>query len=246
MAERSPLVSLALVVAPTLCLTALRIILPVFDDVLSTDLISKIIVYSISLFLGLLMFLKYRTIEDHEYHRSKAISKLSKSYKLDNKGLWEDSDSIMRDLELKAQINLKGKASVKTDQLLKGNIGNINNEMNEEISSDEVEIKLPSKIIPSEQNIKENISKVPKKSIFFKINEKLNKIIENAALNKVDKNKKFIKSPSYYDTENPKTISEKWNAPAPKIKSKVISCNYCHSLNNEDVNYCISCGNYLS
>ena len=118
--------------------------------------------------------------------------------------------------------------------------------MNEEISSDEAEIKFSSKIITSEQNIKENISKVPKKSIFSKINEKLNIMIENAALNKVDKNKKFIKSPSYSDTENPKTISEKWNAPVPKIKSKVISCNYCHSLNNEDVNYCISCGNYLS
>ena len=245
MVERSPLVSFALIVAPTLCLTALRIILPVFDDVLSTDLISKIIVYSFSLFIGILMFLKYRTIEDHEYHRSKAISKLSKTYKLDNKGLWEDSDSIIRDLELKAQSNLRGKASVKSDQLMKGSIGNINKEMHEDIAQNEVEINLSSKINSSEQINNENISK-DSKSIFSKINEKFNKIIENAALNEVNKNKRVIKSQSYPDIETSETISDKWNTPTSKKERKVIACNYCHSLNDEDVNYCVSCGNYLS
>ena len=84
------------------------------------------------------------------------------------------------------------------------------------------------------------------KSIFSKINEKFNKIIENAALNEVNKNKRVIKSQSYPDIETSETISDKWNTPTSKKERKVIACNYCHSLNDEDVNYCVSCGNYLS
>ena len=91
------------------CLTALRTILPALDGVLSDDTLSKLLMYGFSFFLGFLMVLKYNIIEDHEYHRSKAIRKLSKSYKLEDKGLWEDSDSIIRNLELKAKGNIKGK-----------------------------------------------------------------------------------------------------------------------------------------
>ena len=53
MAERSPLMSAALLLAPIFCLTALRTILPALDGVLSDDTLSKLLAYGFSLFLGL-------------------------------------------------------------------------------------------------------------------------------------------------------------------------------------------------
>ena len=86
MEERSTLISVALTIFPLMCLIALRIILPTFDEVLSNDLKSELIAYLFVLLLGLLVVSRYRVIEDHEYHRSKAIRKLSKSYKLEDRG----------------------------------------------------------------------------------------------------------------------------------------------------------------
>ena len=129
MAKRSAYVSIGIAIFPVLCLTALRAILPTVDDVLSKDLFSQVISYSFVLILGLFMLSKYRVIKDHEYHRSKAIRKLSKSYKLDDKGLWENSDEILNKLEIKAKSNFNDD---KFNSAMKGFVGSLNKERNEE------------------------------------------------------------------------------------------------------------------
>ena len=136
------------------------------------------------------MFLKYRVVEDHEYHRSKAIRKLSKSYKLDNKGLWEDSDSIIRDLELKAKSNLRGKTALKSEQLMKGSIGNINMERIEDSVSN-----IPGtdpEVISDEVNDGDE-EKNKKLSMTSRLKRRLDKIIDNAALREIRKSKKDTK-----------------------------------------------------
>ena len=242
MAERSPLVSLALISAPLFCLTALRASLPALDSVLSDDILSKSIAYGCSIFLGIIMFLKYRVVEDHEYHRSKAIRKLSKSYKLDNKGLWEDSDSIIRDLELKAKSNLRGKTALKSEQLMKGSIGNINMERIEDSVSN-IPGTDPEAI--SDQVNDGDEEKIKKLSMTSRLKRRLDKIIDNAALREIRKSKKDTKPRAYPEVNN-SAIDNKWNISSPKKSTKVVTCNSCHSLNEGDTNYCGACGNYLS
>ena len=49
------------------------------------------------------MYVKYGVVEDHEYHRSAIIKRLSKSYSQEDKGLWDKSDNAMLKLEENAK-----------------------------------------------------------------------------------------------------------------------------------------------
>ena len=243
MAERSSTISGALLLTPTLCIVALRYGLPRINEVISNDIIIEISIHTIAIIFGLVMFSRYRVIEDHEYHRSKAIRKLSSSYKLDDKGLWEDSDSIIRDLELKAKSNFKGKNALKSEKLMKGKIGNINNERLDDNSLNDFERNL--EIMPDKEIIEENHYEGIQESIFSKFKSRLNKIVDNAALKQMDKSKKNIKPKSYPEIDISPS-EDKWNTSGLKKINKVVTCNSCHSLNDGETNYCGACGNYLS
>ena len=66
---------------------------------LKQDLIAQAIIHTIAVILGIIMYLKYRVVEDHEYHRSNAIKRLSSMYRLEEKGLWSRGDSALEKLE---------------------------------------------------------------------------------------------------------------------------------------------------
>ncbi|MEC9263484.1 MAG: hypothetical protein VYD23_00080, partial [Candidatus Thermoplasmatota archaeon] len=80
MAQRSPMLGAALLLAPTMCVIALRYGLPAIDELLSEDDTMMYSVHVAALLIGVVMFMRYRKVEDHEYHRSKAIRKLSRTY----------------------------------------------------------------------------------------------------------------------------------------------------------------------
>ena len=80
MSERSPLLGAALLLAPTLCLVAIRFALAALEEVLSEDPVLLYSLHGTALLVGLIMFLRFRKVEDHEYHRSQAIRKLSRTY----------------------------------------------------------------------------------------------------------------------------------------------------------------------
>ncbi len=234
MANRSAYVSIGIAIFPVLCLTALRAVLPVVDDVLSKDLFSQIITYSIVLFLGLFMLSKYRIIKDHEYHRSKAIRKLSKSYKLEDKGLWENSDEILNKLEIKAKSNFNDDGF---NSAMKGFVGSLNKERNEDTMEEEV-IEL---INNDNNNNNNNNNKEPNKinfikQLYFKIKNLLTMLIEKSASKKINNNKVLINS-----SQN----NKKWDIKSTNSTSKVTICVSCNSLNDVDSNYCVSCGIYL-
>jgi len=240
MSERSTMISIALVTAPLLCLTALRIILPVFDSVLSNDPTSQIIAYVLALVLGIMMFIKYRVIQDHEYLRAKSIKKLSKTYKLENKGLWENSHSSLRDLEINAMTPFKGKQASKVKELMDGNIGAINKEKYENEGNT---FQINDEITLKEDIISESgeSSDTPQRSTLSKINTKLNQIIDRVALNKLNK-----KNNEDIHVKKEPNIDSKWDIITPKSISTTIECKACKSLNDGDSNYCTSCGGYIS
>ena len=89
MSNRSPAISLALLFAPTLCLVAIRFGLPAIEEVISEDIVMQVSIHAIALILGAFMLFRYSRVEDHEFHRSRAIKRLTKTFRSEDKGLWD-------------------------------------------------------------------------------------------------------------------------------------------------------------
>ena len=131
MTERSPLIGIALLFAPTLCVGALRFGLPNIETLLKEDLIAQAIIHGLAILLGIVMFLRYRVVEDHEYHRSSAIKNLSSMYRLEDKGLWNRGDDALDRLEAQAHNQPKGRAGLRFQQRMTGKVSDLNKEQSE-------------------------------------------------------------------------------------------------------------------
>ena len=101
MSERSSAISLGLLLAPTLCVVAIRFGLPALEEVISQDYLLEISIHALALSLGALMLYRYLRVEDHEFHRSRAIRRLSKTYKSEDRGLWEEKTALCRSWKLR-------------------------------------------------------------------------------------------------------------------------------------------------
>jgi len=131
MAQRSPLISAGLLLAPTICVVALRFGLPNIEELLKQDLIAQAIIHTIAVILGIIMYLKYRVVEDHEYHRYSAIKGLSSMYRLEEKGLWSRGDSALEKLEAQARSEPKGRAGLRFQKRMSGRVSDLNKEGSE-------------------------------------------------------------------------------------------------------------------
>ena len=131
MDERSGTVAGALFFMPTVCVVALRYGLPSVNEVISNDRTFELGIHSLAILIGILMYLKYRVVEDHEYHRSAAIKRLGKSYNQEDKGLWAKSENAMSRLEVNSKSELKGRKAALVQAKMSGNIGSLNVESSE-------------------------------------------------------------------------------------------------------------------
>ena len=131
MSQRSPFISAGLLLAPTICVVALMFGLPNIEELLKQDLIAQAIIHSIAVILGIIMYLKYRVVEDHEYHRSSAIKGLSSMYRLEDKGLWSRGDSALEKLETQARSEPRGRAGLRFQKRMSGRISDLNKEGSE-------------------------------------------------------------------------------------------------------------------
>lgn len=131
MTERSPMIGVALLLAPTLCVGALRFGLPNIEVLLKQDLVAQAIIHGLAILIGIVMFLRYRVVEDHEYHRSSAIKNLSSMYRLEDKGLWNKGDAALERLEAQARSQPKGRAGLRFQQKMQGSVSGLNKEQSE-------------------------------------------------------------------------------------------------------------------
>lgn len=131
MTERSPMIGVALLLAPTLCVGALRFGLPNIEALLKQDLVAQAIIHGLAILLGIVMFLRYRVVEDHEYHRSSAIKGLSSMYRLEDKGLWNKGDAALERLEAQARTQPKGRSGLRFQQKMQGSVSGLNKEGSE-------------------------------------------------------------------------------------------------------------------
>ena len=142
MVERSGTIARALFLMPTVCIIALRYGLTTVNEVVSNDIILELGIHSFAILIGIGMYLKYRVVEDHEYHRSAAIRRLGKSYSQEDKGLWDDDGNTMLKLEEHAKSNLKGRKAALVQAKMSGTIGSLNIESSEIEVDEDLDIEI--------------------------------------------------------------------------------------------------------
>ena len=252
MTNRSPAISLALLIAPTMCIVAVRFGIPALNEVISNDFILEASLHIFAVLVGLFMLTRYSRIEDHEYHRSNAIRRLSKTYKNEDRGLWDEkSDKALQKLESKAN-SLGSRANKKITKRMSGNIGSLNTEMSETEVEDgyQAEVRvLGMQTIVDEEAIdvtkqkqsKASISKLLSSSLDRSAERRLQKIKNRQEKAKIKAKKKSIKKNS-----KAKVGNSPWDGSVTTSTVKsVISCSQCGVLNNRESQYCTSCGNLL-
>jgi len=147
MTERSPFMSTALLVAPTVGVIAIRMGIPALEDVIKEDLVVLASIHLVALIIGFIMFRRYRLVEDHEFHRSSAIKAQRKMYQMEDKGLWDKGRESLERLESESRIQPKGRAALKKKILLSGKISQLNTEQEElELQEDDEKMSIDVKV----------------------------------------------------------------------------------------------------
>ena len=252
MSERSPAISLALLFAPTLCVVAIRFGLPALEEVISQDYVLEISIHALALSLGALMLYRYLRVEDHEFHRSRAIRRLSKTYKSEDRGLWDEkSDRALQKLEIKANSSNR-RISTKVAKRMTGKVGSLNTEMDEsEVDDDyEAEVRVSGlQTIIDEENI--GLKGEQKKGI--SISNIINSSLDRSARKRLLKMKKKEEKKRIKELQKIKKRESKnklsgspWDDTPPSSNIRTVNkCNHCGAMNDSDSQYCITCGNYL-
>ena len=246
MAQRSPVLGAALLLAPTMCVIALRYGLPAIDELLSEDDTMMYSVHAAALLIGVVMFMRYRKVEDHEYHRSKAIRKLSRTYSKEDRGLWEKGEAAIERLEAKASEPRTGRAALETQALKSGTVGALNTERSEEeIPEDDPEPQAMTQVTGMSTMVDEQAIAEPKALGFLsRMSNSINSRMDASAQRRLEKRSAKAaakKAPEKGDSDS------QWAAPSESsLARSVVSCPSCGALNNSGAPYCTSCGDFLS
>ncbi len=253
MSERSTAMGVALLLAPNLCVVSIRFGLPVLNDIISEDPVLELGIHSAATIIGLLMFLRYRRVEDHEYHRSKIIRGLSKTYKSEDRGLWGDkSDRALEKLEANSS-NISTKSSRKSRERMSGTVGSINTEMSEtEVGEEfEADVRVSGiQTIVDEEKVREESSKNRTSILSF-----FGSIMDSSARRRLEREKakaerkkaKAERKKAKAERKKESMPGNEWDAPATSSMARsVVSCKNCGNLNNSSVQYCSSCGDFLA
>lgn len=238
--ERSSTLGAALLLAPTLCLVALRFASTALDEVISGDAVLMYSLHGAALVVGLVMLLRYRKVKDHEYHRSQAIRKLSRSYSREDRGLWEKGDSAIERLESRANAPKKGRSAMRAMVLEKGSIGSMNKERMEEEILDEGANPEPRNLGISTIVDEQAITEPKGPGLFSRFSAWISLSLDESAKRRMEK--KSAKS-SKSKSPEPKDM---WAKPSQSsLARSVSSCPSCGALNNSGIAYCSSCGDLI-
>ena len=236
--DRSPVLAVALLLAPYLCLVALRLSSAALEEILSEDTFLMYSMHGVGLAIGLIMFLRFRKVEDHEYHRSQAIRKLSRTYSREDKGLWEKGDSAIEKLETRAKVPKKGRSALRVKALEKGKIGSLNQERKEE--------EIPDEDNPEPRN--QGISTiVDEQAVTKPKGPGMNSRFSSWVSGSIDESaKRRMERKAANTPKKSNKSSEMWASPTDSsLARSVSSCPSCGALNNSGTAYCTSCGDLM-
>tara|TARA_X000001036_G_scaffold405532_1_gene413602 strand:- start:1 stop:669 length:669 start_codon:yes stop_codon:yes gene_type:complete len=222
MAGRSFPITFGLLLTPTIILLVVRTSLPVVDSILVSDRNTLIGIHVFAALIGLILAGRGVKNRDHEFLRSGAIDRLSRTYELEDGGLWSRADEALARLERRN--------SKKKPIQMSGGVASINAESREIDLGDEEpgDIRVSGVEVSTdagdEQNLSESVMKspIPRKSIG--ISSWLDKRAEKVARKRLEK----IRSKQ---SENSVVTT--------------LSCKSCGSTSPYGTSYCTTCGSLL-
>ena len=233
----------ALLLAPSLCVMALRYGSDALEEVISQDASLRYSIHAAALLAGVVMFMRYRKVEDHEFHRSRAIRKLSKPYSREDRGLWDKGEAAIQRMEVKVNAPPTGRKALKVQALKSGTVGSLNTERSEEDIGEDIESSQPAitgiSTMVDEDAIAESKGPGAFSRISGAINRRLDVSAERRIARKASKSSKRTSSKASSDGQ--------WSTKeASSLARSVISCTACGALNNSGTQYCTSCGEFLT
>ena len=248
MAHRSEAVSVALILLPNIFIVSFRIFSPELNDALSNDNFSEIAIHSVAMILGLFMMWRYRFIDDHEYRRSKAIDDLSRTYKLEDRGLWEKGEVAIQKLEARAYSDFRGRKGNVARKRMQSNIGELNRE-SREVEQADGQSTYSIQIDGVEQNSTSgDINQIKSKGVVSRVAEFFAHSIERSASRRIERKKKIELAPKKDGYSYPELDDgAQWVIPdQTQNRRKARFCNQCSTYNEPESNYCSSCGSPIS
>ena len=245
-AQRSGPVSFALVLMPNLVLFSFRTLSPELNEALSNDDSGQMVAHSLALLIGLIMAYRYSVVHDHEFRRSKAISALSKTYKLEDRGLWDKGEVAIQKLEARAHSDFKGRKATASRRRMKGNIGEINRE------SPELEQKIGDHSeftvsVDGVEQIKETIEEPPKDNLnlISRVSNLISSSVEKTASRREERRKNAALQKSESFSPLVEDANSRWSIPqGTQMKTRL--CGSCSTYNDAESNYCSSCGSLIA
>ncbi len=245
--QRSTPISLALVLLPNLVVVAFRIFSPEFDDALSNDIVSELSIHLVALMFGIFIMYRYRLVEDHEYRRTKAIESLSRTYKQEDRGLWEKGELAMQRLEARAFSDFRGRRASIARKKMQSSIGELNRE-EREVEHSEEQSDFSEMVSGVEQQSNSGPGRKTTETNSKKISDLFKNFIERTANRRIESRKKrelrsHKKKASSFDNINK---DSQWATPSHSEKrTQAILCKSCSTYNYPDSNYCTSCGSFI-
>ena len=246
MAQPSGLVSFALVLTPNIVLFSFRILSPELNEALSNDDSGQIASHTLALLIGLILAYRNSVVHDHEFHRSKAISALSKTYKLEDRGLWEKGEVAIQKLEARAYSDFKGRKAKSSRRRMQGNIGELNRESAEleQMVGEHSEYTVAvDGIEQKKETIEEQLEEKP--NLISRFSRFISSSVERSANRRIDRRKKLVLQKSESFTTFEEDPNSAWIIPRG-TQMKTSFCDSCSTYNEAESNYCSSCGSLIA
>ena len=252
MVQRSGLVSFALIMIPNIIVIAFRTLSPELDEALTNDDLGQVLTHLCAAAIGIILAVRYSRVHDHEFRRSKAIDALSRTYKMEDKGLWEKGEVAIQRLEARAHSDFKGRKASRSRMRMQGSIGQLNRELGElEHNEDDSEYSVSVDGIEIIKETKEEL-KLPEKRISQLVANFFSSLVDKSANKRAEKNKQEVKKnksimKGRIDDFQSFTAARgsQWVIPDGTQK-KTRFCESCSTYNYAVSDYCTTCGSFMN
>ena len=237
---------------PNIIVIAFRTLSPELDEALANDDLGEILIHLSATAIGIILAFKYSRVRDHEFRRSKAIDDLSRTYKMEDKGLWEKGEVAIQRLEARAHSDFKGRKASLSRMRMQGSIGQLNRELEElEHNEDESEYSVSVDGIEIIKEKKEE-QRLPKKTFLQLISSFFSSLIDKSANKRAEKHKQVVKKKQSITKERIDDFQSfssaggsQWVIP-DGTQRKTRLCNSCSTYNEAVSDYCTSCGSFMN
>ena len=237
---------------PNIIVITFRTLSPELDEALANDDLGEILTYLSATAIGIILAFRYSRVRDHEFRRSRAIDALSRTYKMEDKGLWEKGEVAIQRLEARAHSDFKGRKASRSRMRMQGSIGQLNRELEElEHNEDESEYSVSVDGIEIIKERKDE-QKLPERKIWDLVAIFFYSLVDKSANKRAKKHKQEVKKKQSITKEViddfqsfSSTRGSKW-AISDGTQKKTRFCNSCSTYNDAVSDYCTSCGSFMS